>query len=101
MTERRNTDRAPVDLFLNKYIDGYPYLCRAKNLSWGGLLLETTVEPCHQREFFSLEIELPGFAERVWLWTRPAWIRGRQQAHRIIGIDVRDERVLAEYLALT
>lgn len=100
VNERRITDRAPIDLFLNKYIDGYPYLCRAKNLSWGGLLVETQVEPAHKREFFSLEIELPGFAERLWLWTRPVWTRGRMQAHRIVGIDTRDEAMLAQYLAL-
>ncbi len=100
VNERRITDRAPIDLFLNKYIDGYPYLCRAKNLSWGGLLVETQVEPAHKREFFSLEIELPGFAERLWLWTRPVWTRGRMQAHRIVGIDTRDESMLAQYLAL-
>lgn len=96
--DRRRDDRAPLDALLNKYVDGYPYLGRAVNLSFGGLLVET-VAPTAAREFFPVELDVPGQSP-IWLWTRRVWTNGRREALRIVGIDRKDEAVLAKYLAI-
>jgi len=60
--ERRQqtTTRAPVDLILNKYVRGRPYLCRASNLSSGGLLVHRVNEPKNCELRVGLQFQLPG-----------------------------------------
>jgi hypothetical protein len=57
--ERRQR-RIPVDILLNKYIDGEPHVCRAVNVSGGGLLLYKVFEPELEHSEVSLEFQLPG-----------------------------------------
>jgi hypothetical protein len=57
--ERRQR-RIPVDILLNKYIDGEPHVCRAVNVSGGGLLLYKVFEPDVTHSEVSLEFQLPG-----------------------------------------
>jgi hypothetical protein len=57
--ERRQR-RIPVDILLNKYIDGEPHVCRAVNVSGGGLLLYKVFEPDVAHSEVSLEFQLPG-----------------------------------------
>ena len=59
--ERRKR-RIPVDLLINKYIDGEPHVCRAVNVSSGGVLLYKVFEPDVVQEEVSLEFQLPGSA---------------------------------------
>ena len=70
MTDRRQSPRKRVDLLFNKYIDGYPHLCRTIDVSEGGLLLERASEPQIQREFYHVEI---GLMDR----TRADWVDDR------------------------
>jgi hypothetical protein len=65
MPERpRRSGRVPVDIILNKYIKGRPYLCRASNLSAGGLLVHRVREPKSEETRVGLQFQLPG-DERV------------------------------------
>lgn len=57
--ERRQR-RVNIDLLLNKYIDGEPHVCRAVNVSTGGMLLYKVFEPDLVQEEVSLEFQLPG-----------------------------------------
>jgi hypothetical protein len=57
--ERRQR-RVPIDILLNKYIDGEPHVCRAVNVSSGGLLLYKVFEPDLAHDEVSLEFQLPG-----------------------------------------
>ena len=103
VNERRITDRAPIDLFLNKYIDGYPHLCRTIDVSEGGLLLERVSEPAVQRDFYPVEIGLMDptsdeTPERLWLWAKQVWSDGERQALRFIGVEDRDRRKLERLL---
>ena len=43
--DSRGERRMPVDILLNKYIDGEPHTCRAVNISRGGVLLYKIFEP--------------------------------------------------------
>ncbi len=58
--EHRRDGRTPIDILLNKYIDGEPHLCRAVNLSRGGMLLYKIFEPDVPPGEVSLEFQLPG-----------------------------------------
>ena len=106
MTDRRNSPRKRVDLLFNKYIDGYPHLCRTIDVSEGGLLLERVSEPKVERDFYPVEIglmesssELEGRApERVWLWAKQVWSDGTRQALHFIGVEERDLQKLHSML---
>jgi hypothetical protein len=50
----------PIDILLNKYIDGEPHTCRAVNISRGGMLLYKVFEPDVAHSEVSLEFQLPG-----------------------------------------
>ena len=43
--DNRRERRMPLSILLNKYIDGEPHVCRAVNLSRGGMLLYKVFEP--------------------------------------------------------
>ena len=58
--DSRGERRMPLDILLNKYIDGEPHACRAVNLSRGGMLLYKVFEPDVDHSDVSLEFQLPG-----------------------------------------
>lgn len=63
--EKRSERRMAVDIVLNKYINGEPHLCRAVNLSRGGMLLRKIFEPDVTHHSVMLEFQLPGFPEVI------------------------------------
>jgi PilZ domain len=53
--------RAPIDMLLNKYVAGTPHVCRASNISRGGILIHKLLEPERKDvEVVGLQFELPG-----------------------------------------
>ena len=62
--DKRVNFRVPVDILLNKYIKGRPYLCRASNLSRRGLLVHRIHEPDTKETQIGLQFQLPG-SDRV------------------------------------
>jgi hypothetical protein len=58
--EDRREKRISIDILLNKYIDGEPHVCRAVNISRGGMLLYKVFEPTAVQGEVSLEFQLPG-----------------------------------------
>lgn len=64
MLESRRDRRVSLDILLNKYIDGLPHVCRAVNISRGGMLLYRVFEPQIPHQEVSVEFQLPG-SERV------------------------------------
>lgn len=97
-TERRSGKRVRVDFMVNKFIDGYPYACRAVDISKGGMLVEKLVEPLHSRKAYPVEIGLPGTSDRIWVWARQVHTKGRRQALRFTSMDAFDQMVLTQYL---
>jgi hypothetical protein len=61
-TDNRRDRRMPLNILLNKYIDGEPHVCRAVNVSRGGMLLYKVFEPDVAHTEVSLEFQLPGSA---------------------------------------
>jgi hypothetical protein len=96
--ERRTAKRAGVEILLNKYIDGFPYACRALDLSMGGILVRRIHEPSLRREAYPLEIGVPGAETPIWIWTRPVWTRGARQALRFMGMTAQDRNALQQYV---
>jgi hypothetical protein len=62
--DHRVDARVPIDIILNKYIKGRPYLCRASNLSRRGLLVHRVNEPRARELEVGLQFQLPS-SERV------------------------------------
>jgi hypothetical protein len=62
--EKRNNLRVCVDIILNKYIKGRPYLCKATNLSRSGFLLHRIHEPFSTERHVGIQFQLPN-DERV------------------------------------
>jgi hypothetical protein len=99
--DKRSERRSPINILLNKYIDGEPHVCRAVNLSRGGMLLYKVFEPDMQREDeVSLEFQLPGSnrilrADGVTLaehrWARAHGVRFTRMAEE-------DKELLERYL---
>ncbi len=58
--DHRRERRNPIDIVLNKYVDGDPHICRAVNVSSGGMLLYKVFEPDMPQSEVSLEFQLPG-----------------------------------------
>jgi hypothetical protein len=55
----RQDVRVSIDILLNKYVKGRPYLCRATNLSRHGLLVHRVHEPLSREHSVGLQFQLP------------------------------------------
>ena len=101
--ERRQSPRTRVDLLFNKYIDGYPHVCRTIDVSADGLLLERVSEPTVDREFYPIEIGVldakADVVDRMWIWARQVWADGERQALRFVGMEERDRAKLDQLIA--
>ncbi len=86
MNERRANPRQRVDIFFNKFIEGYPYLCRCLDLSPGGALVETFAEPAAGLERFPIELRLTEDDEPVWIWAKRQRCMGSRQALQFVSL---------------
>ena len=93
-TDRRLDSRASVDLYMNRYLDGEPYLCRATDISRSGMRLEPLHEPEGAHRFMGLQFQLPG-SDRVITASAEAVSlpAGR-------GVGIRLTRIAPEHLAI-
>jgi len=101
MTERRLSYRKPVEVFFNQYVDGYPHLCRAVDISKTGVRAVTlSRQPETHLRSFSLELKLPGERQTFWLWARQVRKNGRNTALEFVGVSEEDERRLERFVAM-
>lgn len=98
--DRRVNQRFPVDMFLNKYIDGMPYACRGIDISSDGVRIVSLQEPASRDASFPIQIGLAGWQEQVWVWAQTAWHHDGVQALRFVHIDERDRAALNRLIAL-
>jgi hypothetical protein len=63
----RKSPRAPLNIYLNKFVGNSPFMCRAANISEEGILLASLIEPEHNGAAVSLELALPGDDEVMWV----------------------------------
>ena len=57
---RRNSPRAKVDVLMNRFLDGHPYMCRMTDISPTGLRLVPLLEPNSAPRYMGLQFQLPG-----------------------------------------
>ncbi len=96
-TERRAAPRRSARVYLNKYIDGHPYLCEALSLSATGMLIRRVAEPDAPRACYALELApgpLEPGEERIWLCASPVWSAGDFEALRFVAQSDRDRTLL-------
>jgi hypothetical protein len=98
--DSRRERRMPLNILLNKYIDGEPHTCRAVNLSRGGMLLYKVFEPDVQHSQVELEFQLPGSSRVVRangvMLAEHRWAR----AHgvRFTAMEAEDKELLERFL---
>ncbi len=66
MSNKRKAQRAPIDIYLNKYMGGVPYMTRASDISEEGLSLSQLIEPQHDARRVGLQFQLPGSEEVIY-----------------------------------
>lgn len=59
--DRRGGKRVSVDLFMNRFLDGQPYLCRMLDISRTGVRVAPIIEPDSNRapRYMGLQFQLP------------------------------------------
>lgn len=66
--ELRKQDRIPCDIILNKVEDGHTKVCRATDVSLGGIRLQRVAESYRvQGQAVQLQFALPGDEEPIWV----------------------------------
>jgi PilZ domain-containing protein len=63
--DRRSNDRVSVDLLVNRFLNGYPYMCRATDISRSGMRIVPMLEPTEAPKFMGLQFQLPGIPEVI------------------------------------
>lgn len=66
MSNKRKKTRAELDVYLNKYVQGVPYMARASDISSDGLSLANLIEPSHAGKRVGLQFQLPGSEEVIY-----------------------------------
>ncbi|HOU90083.1 MAG TPA: PilZ domain-containing protein [Polyangiaceae bacterium] len=99
MFDRRHEARQKIDLFLNKYVDGHPYLCRARDISRTGLRVTAVHEPESSAVSSTLELRLPGDEKTLWVWAEQVWRRGKERALHFVALHDRDQERLDAWIA--
>jgi hypothetical protein len=83
--DRRAYRRAPLDVLANRFLDGYPYLCRTTDISSDGLRLHRLQEPSARTpvRFIGVQFQLPGSTE---LLTASGEVISSDEASRAISL---------------
>jgi hypothetical protein len=66
MANKRKRMRVPVDIYLNKFVGGVPYMARASDISSQGVSLAHLIEPQHHKKRIGLQFQLPGSEEVIY-----------------------------------
>lgn len=64
-SDRRTERRRNVDLLINRFVNGVPYLCRVTDISRSGMRIVPMLEPAGGPRFVGLEFQLPGEREVI------------------------------------
>ena len=66
MTEKRTNRRVPLDVYLNKFIKGVPFMARARDISPDGIYLTRLLEPEAAESRIGVQFQLPGTKEVIY-----------------------------------
>jgi hypothetical protein len=106
MSDKRNTKRAPIDIYLNKYMGGVPYMNRASDISPEGLSLAQLIEPQHNARRVGLQFQLPGSEEVIYAegevvreWAELDTARRERSGVRFTLLTERHRRMIDAYVS--
>ena len=63
---QRKQRRVPIDIYLNKYMAGVPYMARTSDISREGVGLAHLIEPQLNGQRIGLQFQLPGSEEVIY-----------------------------------
>lgn len=66
MSEKRKHNRVALDIYLNKYVAGVPYMARTADISREGVALANLIEPDLSGKRVGLQFQLPGSEEVIY-----------------------------------
>ena len=66
MPDKRTSRRVPLDVYLNKFIKGVPFMARAKDISPEGIYLTQLLEPDAADARVGVQFQLPGTREVIY-----------------------------------
>lgn len=98
--DQRIDFRVPVDLLLNKYVRGRPYVAKATNISRRGLLVHRLFEPENTERTVGLQFILPGTDRVITCAGRVVYDHEWLDAHGVHFTHIAPEHqaLLDEYL---
>jgi hypothetical protein len=105
MSEKRKTNRVPLDIYLNKYVSGVPYMARTSDISPEGISLAHLIEPQIAGKRVGLQFQLPGSEEVIYAEGEVVreWIDSRAVADgsgiRFTLLTERHRRIIDQYVA--
>ncbi|MGZ3458957.1 MAG: PilZ domain-containing protein [Archangium sp.] len=88
MSDKRKNARVPLDVYLNKYMGGVPYLARAADISQAGVSLAHLLEPEHDTRRVGLQFQLPGSEEVIYAEGEVVreWVEASPRQHERSGV---------------
>ena len=100
MKNGRKQQRVECDIILNKLEGGNMNICRATNISLGGMQLERLLEAHKQGErgHLRLQFELPGQEEPIWVGAEPVYEEEGLVGVRFVNISHSHFVLLREWL---
>ncbi|MGQ0508391.1 MAG: PilZ domain-containing protein [Myxococcaceae bacterium] len=100
---KRTKRRAPLDIYLNKYISGVPYMTRSSDISAEGLNLAHLIEPHHAGKRVGLQFQLPGTDEVIYAEGEVVreWVDSRANGSgvRFTLLTERHRKLIHSYIA--
>ncbi|MCY1022968.1 PilZ domain-containing protein [Pyxidicoccus sp. MSG2] len=105
MSDKRKARRAPLDIYLNKYMGGVPYMSRAADISQEGVSLARLLEPQHEAKRVGLQFQLPGSEEIIYAegevvreWVEAASAKRERSGVRFTLLTERHRKMIDAYV---
>jgi hypothetical protein len=94
MANHRKTKRAPLDVYLNKFVGGVPHLSRASDISAEGVSLARLLEPEQGGKRVGLQFQLPGSEEIIYAEGEVVrdWVNAKQETRSGVKFTLLTDR---------
>jgi c-di-GMP-binding flagellar brake protein YcgR len=102
----RKSPRVAVDVFVNKFIEGTPYLCRTTDISAEGMYIGALIEPHEaaneEPQTVGLQFQLPGTSEVIYAEGEVIRSQDRKRTHgygiRFTHLARRHQMIIEQYV---
>lgn len=103
MSDKRKNGRVPLDIYVNKYVSGVPYMARTSDISREGLNLSHLIEPQLAGRRVGLQFQLPGSDEVIYAEGEVVreWVEAATEGSgiRFTLLTERHRRLIDQYVA--